>query len=85
MIYRFITPNGADLLIDAPTLAEAEAAAAVQRVAIETQKEEAVKAAVQILKADVPDAWRTSTNAQQRIAWAMKRLFVETRREILDA
>lgn len=40
--------------------------------------------AIQILKADVPEAWKTSTNAQQRIAWAMKRLFVEVRNELRD-
>lgn len=48
------------------------------------KKSNSLNAAVQILKTDVPDTWRTSTNTQQRIAWAMKRLFVEAKREIQE-
>jgi hypothetical protein len=34
-----------------------------------------------ILRDDVPDAWRTSTNAQQRVAWALKWALIESRRD----
>lgn len=46
-----------------------------------TVEELRVRAVKQILKDDVPDAWRTSTNAQQRVAWALKWALIETRRD----
>lgn len=45
-------------------------------------QESARKRAIEILKADVPDTWKDSTNAQQRVAWAMKQLFRGMRQEL---
>jgi hypothetical protein len=81
MIYKFVNPYSEDFTVEAETLAEAEAAAALMRRGVEVERDASLRAAFLILKNDVPDAWKDSQNAQQRIAWACKRLFVEGRRE----
>ena len=63
-----------------PTDAELLAVDLTQPTQIESWRTRAI----QILKTDVPDSWKDSTNAQQRIAWAFKRLFVEVRQELKD-
>lgn len=54
----------------------------------EKTREQAVKSlrasAVEILKNDVPDEWRTSSNPMQRVAWALKRVLVEIRQEFKE-
>lgn len=40
--------------------------------------------AVQILKTDIPASWKNSVNVQQRVAWALRRVLLEIRREISD-
>jgi hypothetical protein len=40
--------------------------------------------AIQILKTEVPNTWKTDPNPQRRIAWAFKRLFVDVRQELKE-
>lgn len=47
-------------------------------------RESEILSAINILKTDVPENWKTSSNAQQRIAWAYKRLFKEINRSLKE-
>lgn len=49
-----------------------------------TPDQDSWTAAVQILKTDIPAAWRNSANVQQRIAWALRRVLIEVRNELRE-
>jgi hypothetical protein len=38
----------------------------------------------QILRDDVPDAWRTSTTQERRVLWALKWALIETQRDFAN-